>query len=332
MILAEKIMNERKRNGWSQEELADQLSVSRQSVSKWEGGQAIPDLTKIIKMAELFGVSTDYLLKDELEPEPVKSETINMAKEAKKNVKNVSMEEAGSFLKTVKKNTGLFSAAVSMCVVCPVPLIFLAGMSESHMAGVTEALAAGVGLLLLLLMVAAAVAVFLFCGATEKQYEYLENCPIETEYGVRGMVKEKQKAYETSKLIRTIVAVVLCILCPVPLLVATLSEMSGFVVICTVCVLLIIVAIAVYLFVSTGRISGSYEKLLQENDYTIEHKRAGKVIGKIGGIYWTVVLAGYLGWSFYTNRWDFTWMVWPVAAILFGAVSIIVNMAMKVED
>ena len=64
MILADKIMNERKKNGWSQEELAEQLNVSRQSVSKWEGAQAIPDLQKIIAMAELFGVSTDYLLKD----------------------------------------------------------------------------------------------------------------------------------------------------------------------------------------------------------------------------------------------------------------------------
>ena len=69
MILADKIINERKKNGWSQEELAERLSVSRQSVSKWESAQAVPDLQKILKMAEIFGVSTDYLLKDELEPE-----------------------------------------------------------------------------------------------------------------------------------------------------------------------------------------------------------------------------------------------------------------------
>lgn len=62
MILADKIINERKKNGWSQEELASKLSVSRQSVSKWEGAQAVPDLQKIIAMAEIFGVSTDYLL------------------------------------------------------------------------------------------------------------------------------------------------------------------------------------------------------------------------------------------------------------------------------
>lgn len=48
MILAEKIMEERKKNGWSQEELAEKLSVSRQAVSKWESAQSIPDLQRVI--------------------------------------------------------------------------------------------------------------------------------------------------------------------------------------------------------------------------------------------------------------------------------------------
>ena len=51
MILAEKISEERKKNGWSQEELAEKLSVSRQSVSKWESGQSVPDLNRILEMA-----------------------------------------------------------------------------------------------------------------------------------------------------------------------------------------------------------------------------------------------------------------------------------------
>ena len=50
MILADKIINERKKLGWSQEELADKLSVSRQSVSKWEGAQSVPDLQRILEM------------------------------------------------------------------------------------------------------------------------------------------------------------------------------------------------------------------------------------------------------------------------------------------
>lgn len=59
MILADKIIEERKRIGLSQEELAEKLNVSRQSVSKWEGAQSIPDINRIIMLAEIFGVTTD---------------------------------------------------------------------------------------------------------------------------------------------------------------------------------------------------------------------------------------------------------------------------------
>ena len=56
MILAEKISEERKKNGWSQEELDEKLSVSRQSVSKWESGQSVPDLNRILEMARIAGL------------------------------------------------------------------------------------------------------------------------------------------------------------------------------------------------------------------------------------------------------------------------------------
>lgn len=63
MTLSEKIMNLRKKNGWSQEELAERLDISRQSVSKWESGESVPTLEKLIRISEIFEVSTDYLLK-----------------------------------------------------------------------------------------------------------------------------------------------------------------------------------------------------------------------------------------------------------------------------
>ena len=62
MSIADRIQTLRKSKGISQEELADKIGVSRQAVSKWESAQSTPDLQKIIRMAELFQVSTDYLL------------------------------------------------------------------------------------------------------------------------------------------------------------------------------------------------------------------------------------------------------------------------------
>lgn len=63
MKLAEKIQDLRKKNGLSQEQLADNLGVSRQAISKWESEQSTPDIDKIVLLSETFHVSTDYLLK-----------------------------------------------------------------------------------------------------------------------------------------------------------------------------------------------------------------------------------------------------------------------------
>ena len=65
MKLAEKIQDLRKKNGLSQEQLADNLGVSRQAISKWESEQSTPDIDKIVLLSETFHVSTDYLLKQE---------------------------------------------------------------------------------------------------------------------------------------------------------------------------------------------------------------------------------------------------------------------------
>lgn len=67
MIFAEKLKTERKKRGWSQEELAEQLFVSRQSVSKWENGQNYPSIEIIIRLSDLFKITIDELLRSDEE-------------------------------------------------------------------------------------------------------------------------------------------------------------------------------------------------------------------------------------------------------------------------
>ena len=76
MTFSDKLIALRRKAGWSQEELAERLNVSRQSVSKWEGAQSMPDIDKIVQLSSLFGVTTDYLLKDgQDDPQPAAAET-----------------------------------------------------------------------------------------------------------------------------------------------------------------------------------------------------------------------------------------------------------------
>ena len=70
MTLGEKILDLRTQKEMSQEELAAALEVSRQSVSKWETNQSVPDLDKIIRLADLFGVTVDQLVREGERPEP----------------------------------------------------------------------------------------------------------------------------------------------------------------------------------------------------------------------------------------------------------------------
>lgn len=64
MTLPEKIIKLRKVNGWSQEDLAEKLNVSRQAISRWENGSALPDAQNVLQISKLFNVTTDYLLND----------------------------------------------------------------------------------------------------------------------------------------------------------------------------------------------------------------------------------------------------------------------------
>ena len=73
MTIGEKITELRVAANISQEQLAEKISVSRQSVSKWEMGQALPQIDKVLQLCELFGVSTDELLHDKISLPPAKS-------------------------------------------------------------------------------------------------------------------------------------------------------------------------------------------------------------------------------------------------------------------
>ena len=77
MDISEKILQLRKAKGFTQEELAEKLNVSRQSVSKWESGQSVPELEKLVTLCEVFQVSADYLLKpSELDQLSIKTEML----------------------------------------------------------------------------------------------------------------------------------------------------------------------------------------------------------------------------------------------------------------
>lgn len=317
MILADKIIDLRKKAGWSQEELAEKLAVTRQSVSKWEGAQSIPDMDKVVQMSRLFGVTTDYLLKDEIETaEPTVTED-----DRRPPLRRVTIGEASDYLALRRTAAPKMALATMLCIFSPIALIGLAAVSELSASAfpLREETAAGIGLCVLMILVAIAVTLFLSCGNKAKEYEFLEKEPFETEYGVTGMVKERQKAFKPTYDRMNTIGTVLCVLSFVPLFAVMAVRQDGFFMTMAVCLLLAVVGIGVYFFVYGGTIYGSME----EGDYTRKEKSRKSITGPVSVIYWLVATAIFMIYTFGpkgNGQPRYSWIIWAVAGVLYAAV------------
>lgn len=322
MILADKIISLRKKSGWSQEELAQQLGVTRQSVSKWEGAQSVPDMDKILQMSRLFGVSTDFLLKDEIEAD----DEIKTGKDSL--LRKVTMVQAAEYIEIRKTAAPKIAFATFLCIISPVALILLAGLSEIKGFMLTENLAAGIGLCTLVIIVAFAVMIFLSCSSKSKEYRFLEEEPFETEYGVSGMVKEKKKNFSESYSRLISIGTVVCILSVLPLFVSVCFNAPDIFYIAGVCLFLIIAAVGVYLFVLGGVRQSSFNKLLEEDGYTRSKKSTSKVKSAITICYWLVVTAVFLVFTYGpvgNAQPKSGWIIWAVAGVIYGGLAILMN-------
>lgn len=332
MILADKIIQLRKKNGWSQEELAEQMGVSRQAVCKWEGAQSIPDINKLIQLSQLFGVTTDYLLKDEIEDVIYDTDSYHeeLVTEDEQNKHYVSMEEANAFLKVKEETSGKIAFGVFLCIISPIAMFLLAGAAECNLLPITEDMAGGLGMLVLLIIIAPAVAIFIQCGMKTSPYNFLDEEAIETQYGVTGMVKERRDNFRDTYIKYLILGVILCVLAAIPLFCVAMINTTEFYEVVALCLVLIIAAIGVVFIVKVSIPWEAMKKLLQEGDYSVaekERKRKRKVIvGPVSGIYWMVCTAIYLWVSLSQNNWEFARVLWPVAGVLFVVVLIVCKM------
>ena len=310
MILADKIIDLRKKNGWSQEELAEKLDVSRQSVSKWESAQSVPDMKRILMMSELFGVSTDYLLKDNVEtPSGGEEADVAGSTEEQLPIKKVSMQDANTFIEYRNAKSNRLGIGVMLCILSPVPLMLLAE------AGISVRL----GLLSLFVMIAIAVVLFVLDGLADSSFmDYVTNA-LDTEYDVSGLVRERRENYRRTHSGLLDGGIALCVTAVIPriLFAAPLA------------VVLILVGVGVLCIVKTGIIWGSYGILLEEGDFSRDAKTEAHRNRFISSLYWTAATVIYLLWSFVTFQWNMTWIIWPIAGVAYGLLAAILRIVHK---
>ena len=323
MILADKILMLRKKLGYSQEELASQLNVSRQSISKWEQAQSVPEMDKIIKLSELFEVSIDYLLKDDLED----VEYIEVVPDER--LRQVDLETANNYLDIIANQAPRVALAISGFIISPIALIILKVLADNDKMGMTDSASTGIGLLVMFVLIAISVGILVNFSVKVKEFEFLEKSVFETEYGVDGLLNQKQKQYKNRHTMSLVLGVLFCILSVTPIFISYMISDNDIINSLAVSGLLVMVGIGVLLLVKTNMINDSFNKLKQEGNYTAKKKRNKGWQDVVAAVYWLLIVSVYLGYSFITNDWTRSWIIYPVAGVLFGAVAAIMTVFEK---
>ena len=306
------------------------MNVSRQAVSKWESAQTIPDLEKILRLGALFGVTTDYLLKEEMEHEEYTDDI------SSSGIRKITLAEANAYLELRKKASKQIAVATMLCIIAIFPLLLLSVASENPAFGWSEEFACGVGLVAIFPIITIAVAMFIRTGFANTPYEFMEKEPFETEYGVIGFVQDAQKKYRSTYVKYNCIGTAICVLSPVPLLCGVFTNHDFFAVV-MLTVTMFVAGIGVMFFIVAGVRWASMQKLLKEGEYHPMEMQKSRLKDTIGGVYWLIVTAVFFLWSFLSNdgsgikgnkwiSWQYSWVIWPVAGVLFVAVMMICNL------
>jgi transcriptional regulator with XRE-family HTH domain len=325
MILAEKIVRLRKQVGWSQEELAEKVNVSRQSVSKWESTNSTPDLNRIIMLAELFDVSTDFLLKDEIE-------VFNSPNESKEpDTILISLEQAMEYIENKMKVSALLTKGAMLCVCSVIPLFFFLAMAETNRLNLTGNISTAIGVVSILVMVSIGISFFIKTNLYESDTVVIDNQAFKLAYGVQSIFKEKLKKFRVTYNRRLSIGIFMFIISFIPLMFVSIFSGGSNIILMMLIVLLLTIAAGIYIVANVSARYDAYNNILKDSCVDREKNKRTKRAQKLAAFYWPLLVALFLGWSLWTMDWSVTWIVWPVGAVLFAALVGLMELLNKEE-
>ncbi len=339
MKFAEKLTILRRRRGWSQEELAAQIGVSRQAVSKWESGQSMPDLDKILILSNLFEVSTDTLLKNDRQLAPVTFEDLESSENDRKEDfgngdpmadgnppmpdiplnKVVDLMTAKRFLEVKEYTAPRLALSVSFFISSVIPLLFFLAIRQFGWLKISSEMVVGLGLCFLLGLVAAGVYKIIRDEPLNQPYEYLEKENFRLD-GQAYIFTEKVKDEWEPKIQRQMaVGIVLCILSPIAIFAPLFMKNNEAFMLIGVCVLLGFVAVGVNFIVTATTLKEATDILLQEDDYTTSAKKVNKVLEPLAGavvVVSSVIFSLLINAPFHAIRFCYPFLTISFAAAL----------------
>lgn len=286
MELKDKLLMLRKEKNLSQQQLADQLNVSRQSISKWELGEGYPEVEKLILMSSLLNVSLDYLMKDTNET--------NLQNQEKYFCSHQEIMEYIKYKKSFALKVALAVAIIILSVIIPIQLD---GSSLSTFQ--------------MLIMIAIAVGILIIAGLSSEKYKKLEKEEINMSYEDLRTLQEQYIKFQSR--FRIIIVFAVCLIIVSVAIVTLLSDKSGFIEKIGITQLLLCGAISVFLFIIIGIENSMYQFLIQNHEYIIKKEEEDSSLFAL-----TMPLAAmiYLMLGFIFEYWHPGWIIFPLTAII----------------
>ena len=174
------------------------------------------------------------------------------------------------------------------------------------------------------IFVGIAVAIYIAIGSKSAEYSFLTKGDFEREYGVDGLLREKQKAFRPVYVRSNLIGTMLMIFSPLPIIVSALAN-NELLSVLALCFLFLAVAVGVYFYINAGVQWASIRRLQDDPEY-IESTPDRTTLSGVGhSVYWAIVTAIYFFWSFVGSAWHISWIVWVIAGVLDSAVMAVLH-------
>ncbi len=232
----------------------------------------------------------------------------------------LELDRARAYVEAVRRSQWLPATALPLFVLCAAPLLLLIAATSDLPQGEPAAWALGAGIASVLVLVALGVLLLMARDARLSEYEDISGGEFTLTAPVRAYAQEVRREHRRTVTYAGAIAIMLWILCAVPtVLSALLAGEDSLSPLYGVSVTLAMVALGLAIMTRAGWSDSASGELLQEDDEEEGPETSpNPAVRAVAAIYWPVATAIYLGWSFLTGDWDITWVVWPIAGVLYA--------------
>lgn len=290
-VLGENLQYYRKRKNMTQEQLAEQLEVSRQTVSKWEAGNSYPEMEKILQLCDLFSCSMDTLMRN--------------------HAAELEVEDSQEYENHMEKRRRNITIGISMLIAGAATHVLLSGFGMADVLKDT------------IFMAIAIVAILILIVAGMQDETFRKNHPVVAEFYTR----EERKRFEEKFPIRIATGIGMIL---VGLLIGMNGEnfplREGMTEDFYNGVFLFLVAGAVGILVHTGLGKDKYDIAAYNKENDVNVKKANEKVGLWCGCIMLVATILFFVAGFVYDLWDICWIVYPVGGLLCGIVALLLKM------